>query len=75
MLLAPGYFSLPEDQQKMVKKLNACSVSMIIEMPEETYDGLEDRKVDKFAFIVSKYIRENYTHAQKIGRFVIKTRD
>lgn len=75
MLLAPGYFSSLNDQKKMVDRLMADNVSLIIEIPDAAYDGLENRKIYKFASIVREYIDTNYKQVNRIGRFVIKKKN
>lgn len=75
MLLAPGYFSLENDQKKMVNRLMRDNVSLIVEIPDFSYDGLENRKIYKFASIVSEYIDTNYKQVSRIGRFVIKNKN
>jgi hypothetical protein len=75
MLLAPGYFSSENDQRKMIDKLVRDNVSLIVEIPDASYDGLENRKIYRFASIVNGYIDTNYRQVSRIGRFVINAKN
>ena len=74
MLLAPGYFSLPEDQRAMVARLDRDKVPLVVENVDAAFDGLESRKVANFAPIIAGYIASNYEEVRRIGRFALKAR-
>ncbi|MGE4605655.1 MAG: hypothetical protein AAEJ52_02815 [Myxococcota bacterium] len=71
MLVAPGYFTAPEDQQRMVESLQSDGTVLLIDIPHYRYDGRDENRTDLYAPIVADYLRESFVPVRRFGEAVV----
>lgn len=65
--LAPGYFSTPADQQRMIHKMQAQDIPLIVSLPDFAFDRMPERRLAATAPMVVAYLEANYREIKKEG--------
>jgi hypothetical protein len=65
--LASGYFVTDADQARIIGKMSAEDIPLIVYLPNFEFDGIPQRKMEVFALRVSAYVQQNYVRIKQIG--------
>ena len=72
MVIVPGYFTDDEDQQRFLKGLRRDQVSVVVEEIDYPLDGIEERRMSKFAKPIRTYLDTEYRTVAHYGPVDIK---
>lgn len=69
-VLAPGYFSSPKDQKRLVRLL-AKQRALIADVPDFAWDDMPERRTIVFERLYRRFVDSHYQTVAKIGPFNI----
>jgi hypothetical protein len=72
--LAPGNASTEADQKRIVEHLSRQDVALVIDIPGFGVDGLEARRLDRFAPVLWGYLEETFVEVARFGPALVSTR-
>lgn len=74
LLLAPGYFSLPAQQQEMIATIKGQDAPLILWDEDYAFDNRPDRNPVQTHSLLHSWVRKNYEKRSTIGKHTIYIR-
>ncbi len=72
MVIVPGYFTEPYDQERFLARLKQDNVNLVVEEIDYPMDGIEARRMSKFATPIRTYLDTEYKKVAHFGPVDIK---